>query len=183
MGNSSSTEEEEHHVKIDTGDFMKVKQTLDDTICEELREQLGFEENHALGNVKLLLMTIACLFALAAQFWPVEFPESRPILFVCCASYFVLSGVLQCILSFIEKDCIFQTKEGNGYPALRICTNFQRFQEYFEISVSEDVKDSPVSTSKIMIGNYFTAKGEYWEEGFAKEVSKALEKFKSKKFD
>ncbi|CAM9801253.1 unnamed protein product [Heterosigma akashiwo] len=183
MGNSSS-EPEENYPKIDTGDFMKVKQTLDDSLTEHLKDDLGFKENTALGNVKLLLMFASCCFALAAQFWPVDFPESRPVLFLCCASYFILSGVIQFIMSFIEVDMIFQTLPGNGCPKLRICTNFPRFQTDYEIRIQEDAKGTKnVATTKLFIGKVFTKKGEFWEEGFRDEVTNAIEKFKSKKYD
>ena len=58
-------------------------------------------------------MFISCLFALLAQFYPEPFPESRPLLALCCGAYFVLSAIMQFIVTFIDKDTImfFKPKE------------------------------------------------------------------------
>jgi hypothetical protein len=45
---------------------------------------LGYKENHYWDNIKLLLMMVACAFAMVAQFYPMPFPQSRPLLGVCC---------------------------------------------------------------------------------------------------
>lgn len=55
-------------------------------------------------------MAIACAFAMVAQFAPLPFPESRIVIGVCCASYFVLSTVLQLITTIIDQDCILLTR-------------------------------------------------------------------------
>ena len=61
-------------------------------------------------NVKLLLMFVSCVFAMTAQFAPIPFPESREVLGICGSLYFVLSGILQFITTFIDKDMILLTK-------------------------------------------------------------------------
>jgi len=45
-----------------------------------------------------------------AQFAPLPFPDSRMVIGVCCASYFILSTVLQLITTIIDQDCILLTK-------------------------------------------------------------------------
>jgi hypothetical protein len=79
-------------------------------------EDQGFPEDHRLSNIKLLLGFVACVLALVAQFWPnplkpMPFPESRPLLLVCCGTYFAISFGLQAITSFYEKDAILYTLE------------------------------------------------------------------------
>lgn len=94
---------------IDTGDSVKVKQVLDDAAMEIIAKE-GYEGNFSWDNMKLLLMFVACVFALVAQFYPMPFPQSRPLLGICCACYFIISGVLQFIVTFIDKDTIMFTK-------------------------------------------------------------------------
>ena len=79
-------------------------------------EDQGFPEDHRLSNLKLALGFIACVLALVAQFWPnpfkpTPFPESRPLLLVCCVTYFAISFGLQAITSLYEKDAILFTLE------------------------------------------------------------------------
>lgn len=113
-----STEQEEEEVVyeevpephvIETGDSVKVKQVLDDATLEAVVEA-KYDPNFAAENLKLLLMFISCVFAMVAQFFPIPFPKSRPLLGVCCAGYFILSSVLQFIITFVDKDTIITTK-------------------------------------------------------------------------
>lgn len=98
----------EPHV-IETGDSVKVKQVLDDATMETIREA-GYNVNYASENLKLLLMFLSCVSAMVAQFYPLPFPKSRILLGVCCAAYFILSSILQFIITFVDKDTILMTK-------------------------------------------------------------------------
>jgi len=101
-------EEEMELLQLDVGDMIKVKQILDETVAATVLEQI--DEDYQFDNFKLVLMTIACIFAMIAQFAPLPFPDSRLIIGFCCASYFALSGVLQLITTLIDQDCILLTK-------------------------------------------------------------------------
>jgi len=101
-------EEEMELLQVDVGDMIKLKQILDETVAATILEQI--DEDYQFDNFKLLLMTIACIFAVIAQFAPLPFPDSRLIVGFCCASYFALSGILQLITTLIDQDCILLTK-------------------------------------------------------------------------
>jgi signal peptidase complex subunit 2 len=101
-------EKEEHHI-IETGDSVKVKQVLDDATVEAVTEA-GYKINYHSENLKLLFMFLSCVSAMVAQFYPLPFPQSRPLLGLCCAIYFILSTVLQYIVSFVDRDTIIITK-------------------------------------------------------------------------
>ena len=97
-------EEPAPHV-IETGDSVKVKQVLDDATSETLITD-GFVPNYFWENLKLFFMFLSCVFAMIAQFYPIPFPSSRPLLGFCCAMYFLLSTVLQGMITYIDKDII-----------------------------------------------------------------------------
>mmetsp|Transcript_9633 Transcript_9633/g.28748 ORF Transcript_9633/g.28748 Transcript_9633/m.28748 type:complete len:252 (-) Transcript_9633:123-878(-) len=101
-------EEEMELLQVDVGDMIKVKQILDETVAATILEQI--DEDYRFDNFKLVLMTVACIFAMIAQFAPLPFPNSRIVIGLCCASYFALSGILQLITTFIDQDCILLTK-------------------------------------------------------------------------
>ena len=62
MGGSNSAEapkeDEDPPVNVDTGDSVKVKQTLDEAVVKAVLDH-GYEEHHTLDNAKLLLMLVA----------------------------------------------------------------------------------------------------------------------------
>eukprot|EP01039_Chlorochromonas_danica_P008775 gene8775-9677_t len=169
---------------IDTGDSVKVKQVLDDTVIEAITSKAGYEANYSWDNFKLFLMFLACVFALVAQFYPMPFPASRPLLAVCCAFYFIISGVLQLIVSFVDKDTILFTKAKKDFPhELQIRTSFPRFQEYFTLIVQFKKDSSPCTTAKMYVGKYFTSKGEFEEEVFVSDVVSHVEAFVKQRYE
>lgn len=101
--------EEKDPFTIETGDSVKVKQVLDDATIKAITEG-GYDANYSWENTKLFLMFISCVFAMVAQFFPIPFPDSRPLLAVCCAAYFIISSVLQFFVTFVDKDTILFTK-------------------------------------------------------------------------
>lgn len=94
---------------IETGDSVKVKQVLDESTVTAVNEA-GYSIDYSWDNKKLFLMFISCVFALVAQFYPMPFPQSRVLLAVCCGAYFILSSVLQFIVTFVDKDTILFVK-------------------------------------------------------------------------
>ena len=88
---------------IELGDTLQVRQELDETICSTLCDDMNLTQDDSLENFKMLMMVIACAFAMTAQFSPIPFPDSRMLLGFCCASYFICSGILQFVTTFIQK--------------------------------------------------------------------------------
>lgn len=128
-------------------------------------------------------MALSCVFAMVAQFYPIPFPDSRPLLGACCAIYFILSGVLQYIMTFIDKDTILFTKPNKTTKdELRIRTAFTRFQEYFSLIVEDRNDSSRATTAKMYVGRYFTLKGEYDEERFKSDVKMHIKLFEQRKY-
>lgn len=179
--------------QVEIGDFVKVKQMLDESTAAAVIAS-KYPENLRWDNTKLALMVVACLFAMVAQFYPMPFPESRPLLGVCCTSYFIASSVLQLIVTYIEQDTImltFPKEDDDGKrigtdddDGLRIRTNFPRFQYDYTITVQKNVKDGPRTTESFIITDYFTEDGWFDADGFEEDVKKkAIQKFEAKKFD
>ena len=79
------------------------------------------------------------------------FPESRPLLGVCCLAYFLASTIIQLIVSYAEQDAILTTQplEGGKEGGLRVRTQFPRFQDEYTVILEEvGVKEPPTVSSK-----------------------------------
>lgn len=179
---------------IETGDSVKVKQVFDDTICFVLtdKKHANYQANYSFDNKKFLLMFFACAAALIAQFYPMPFPDSRGLIFVCCAVYFIISFVLQLIQMFVDKDCIlilYPKKDITSHETI-VRTSFARFQEYFELILEKQSKNSKSSqsqtetktTAKMYVGKYFTEAGEYDEESFTADLLLLLERYENQQY-
>lgn len=153
-------EDEVELFQVDLGDMVKMKQVLDESVCAAVLEHVP--ENYSWDNVKLLIMFTACVFAMVAQFAPIPFPDSRPLLGLCGAAYFLLSGVLQYITTFIDKDAILLTKpcdpqDEKQVPrknkdmtsyGLTIRSNLPRFSEWYTVRIEFSSSSSSSSNDK-----------------------------------
>jgi len=206
-------EEEMVYLQVDTGDIIKLKQILDETVASTFLEEnylegvdsdtrgknIGLSEEHMWNNIKLVIMTVACAFAMVAQFAPLPFPESRPVLGGCCAIYFALSGCLQLITTFLDKDCILVTnvmkkeqttetgRKKNPHlltHGLRIRTSLPRFSEFYTVQIEfQGLEDSPHVTNTWSVGKFFDVEGMFDEYGLEDEVEQLYRRFAAGKFD
>lgn len=196
---SSSTGEEAAAVielhQVDTGDIIKVKQVLDESVIASLIDACKLEENHYWSNIKLILMALACAFASVAQFAPIPFPDSRVILGICGSIYFIISGILQLIMVFVDHDAIGVMKpHKEGEKGIRIRTIFPRYTEFYTLIIEyEDKKEKETDKSNTenlpfvketwSIGKFFDVDGYFDAVGFETAVAGVYERFKNKKFD
>jgi signal peptidase complex subunit 2 len=209
---ASETVQEEELVlfQVDTGDIVKLKQILDECVSNTFlkpshleaidprAKNIGLNEDHKLNNTKLILMATACAFAMVAQFAPVPFPESRPLLGACCAVYFLLSGVLQLIFTFVDKDCILITKPMSDSEAsanlkknpnltkygLRVRTIFPRFSEFYTVQIEyQNLENSPFVKQTWSVGQFFDKEGMFDEYGLQYEVEATFRRFERGDFD
>jgi len=186
-------EDELELLQVDLGDMVKMKQVLDEAVAAAVLEHVP--EDYRWDNFKLCIMAGACVFAMIAQFAPIPFPESRPILGVCCVCYFIVSGILQFITTFIDKDSILSTKpvekcetnkEMEQY-GLRVRSSLPRFSEWYtvilEFQKPKETGPSPKVEQKWSVGKFFDKEGYFDEVGLTQEISKLVKRFQTKDYE
>jgi signal peptidase complex subunit 2 len=158
-------------LQVDLGDMVKLKQVLDESVVMAMLQHVP--EDYAWDNVKLSLMFVACVCALIAQFAPLPFPDCRPILGLCGTLYFVLSGLLQGLATFIDKDTILwscpvvpnkenasKEKDSTNHQkqpvvnnpdlythGVRVRSSLPRFSEWFTVTL--ELHDATTVTRKL----------------------------------
>ena len=140
-------------------------------------------------------MLASCIFAMIAQFAPLPFPESRPVLGVCGSLYFILSGILQLVTTYIDQDAILWTTACQTYKekpaAVCVRSNFPRFSEFYTVSLEYVLKDEkgnvlhnpPITTQTWSVGKFFDKEGYFYEAGIMEETKKVLQAFQAGKYD
>jgi signal peptidase complex subunit 2 len=189
-------EDELELLQVDLGDIIKIKQVLDESVSAAVLEHV--KEDYRWDNCKLWIMFLACACAMIAQFAPIPFPESRVVLGLCGSIYFILSGVLQFITSFIDKDSILLTKPIAADDArtkqnpkmakygLKVRSGLPRFSEWYTVIIEfEKVKniDSAASSDQVKqkwsVGQFFDKEGYFDEVGLSKEIDNLVERFEA----
>jgi signal peptidase complex subunit 2 len=199
-------------LQVETGDMIKVKQILDETVAATILDYL--DEDYRLDNMKLYIMTAACAFAMVAQFAPLQIPDdnSRMIIGACCCCYFILSGVLQLITIFFDLDCILLTKplpktyfeddekkkeyedklkQRKGQPnkymqkyGVRVRSQFPRYSEFYTIILEfEGLENTPSVEQKWSVGQFFDKEGWFDEIGLQLEIEKLFTRLEEGKYD
>ena len=179
-------------LQVDLGDMVKLKQILDEAVAAVLLDKF-LEEDYRLDNIKLSIMVTACLFAMVAQFAPLPFPESRPVLGACCCCYFILSGILQLITTFIDKDSILLTKPLQSTKTsnttlqkygVRVRSQFPRFSEFYTITLEfQGMENSPNVEQRWSVGQFFDKEGMFDEIGLQQEIEALFLRLDSGKYD
>ncbi len=185
-------EDELELLQVDLGDMVKLKQILDEAVAAALLDKY-LEEDYRLDNIKLAIMIAACLFAVVAQFAPLPFPDSRPILGACCCCYFILSGILQLITTFIDKDSILLTKpvpspktsnKDLQKHGVRVRSQFPRFSEFYTLILEfQGMENPPIVEQKWSVGQFFDKEGMFDEIGLQQEVEALFLRLESGKYD
>mmetsp|Transcript_7494 Transcript_7494/g.13554 ORF Transcript_7494/g.13554 Transcript_7494/m.13554 type:complete len:172 (-) Transcript_7494:49-564(-) len=168
---SDSTLELAYPVEI--GDTVQVKQCLDESLITTL--DATYPRSIRLDTIKVSLMIAACLFALIAQFTPEPFPESRLTLGICVSLYFVCSGLLQAVTTFVEKDTVFTAQD----KSFEVRTDLKRFESDYSFKVV--VNEKVVFSENWSIGLFFTEDGYFWNEGFEAKVKEVVTQALGKK--
>jgi signal peptidase complex subunit 2 len=73
-------------------------------------EELKYEDDVTVSNIKLIVGVVAVLIALMAQFYSVPFPQSRGFLMGCVVVYWLVNSALQLVHWCVDPDSILITK-------------------------------------------------------------------------
>jgi len=97
-------------LQVDKWDGCAVKNALDDTVKKIMIDTYGYAESHALMDGRLIICTVACLFALFAMVWDYfhPFPESRSVLIICVLAYFAMMVVLTFYTTYFEQGIFLE---------------------------------------------------------------------------
>lgn len=117
-----------------------MKRVLDDSAISFFITKKEFEEDFNISNWKIFLSFISALLGLLAHYYPEPYPKNYYILIFCILSYFFLSGILQLISMFVEKDFILFTKpkilQFNSTPiSIKVRSTLPKYDYHYTISI------------------------------------------------
>lgn len=182
--------------KSNLGDTATIKRLLDDKAVQVILDELNYEEDITLSNMKLVVGFSGVGAALVSHIYPGGFPKNWWVLLLCCFFYFFCSGVLQFILSFLELESVLMVhnKKGKTFPGLNIAASLPRFQEMYIIAITElptgmsllkAPKFRPENNDcyqlSLPVTKYFDEEGIFHEELFAYDVKKFMTDYENPK--
>ncbi|KAJ4458143.1 putative microsomal signal peptidase subunit [Paratrimastix pyriformis] len=145
-------------------DAREVKTVLDQAVVDCL-EKDGFKEKHLLTDIKLFLGLVCCAAAAVSHFYPAKFPANKPVLFICCALYFICVGIIEFIARFIQKDTIVDASSKTA--RLTAESTLNHFSPNYKITFHNlTSSDSHPATQTINITKMFSEDGTFLPDAF-----------------
>eukprot|EP01062_Namystynia_karyoxenos_P059980 TRINITY_DN51402_c0_g1_i1.p1 TRINITY_DN51402_c0_g1~~TRINITY_DN51402_c0_g1_i1.p1 ORF type:complete len:248 (+),score=93.86 TRINITY_DN51402_c0_g1_i1:94-744(+) len=185
-------------VRVALNDCRAIRHALDDYLEEVLTgEDYGYKVDHWVSNLKILLGGSAVLIAVGSHFFPMPFPENRWFLFGCAAAYFVLSSLMQGLISYVERDVVFMSQPSETGQRLRVQTQMNSFSTEYKIIAelvpavsgfiaghlmafwSRDVRGAGAATWSV--GRFFDDRGVMYNPGLEKMVAEVMASVKAKR--
>jgi len=169
-------------IRVDKWDGCAVKNALDDAVKNILIEKYKTVESHRLMDIRLGICFTSVGAAMFALLWDYlhPFPQSKPILIACVASYFVLMGVLTFYTMYIERGIFVEAYQDNN--KWTISSDMKRFEDEYTLSVEYSVggttNEAKLSKSA---SKWFTEEGDLINSKFEAEVSRLIESLKKDK--
>ncbi|XP_041482986.1 probable signal peptidase complex subunit 2 isoform X1 [Lytechinus variegatus] len=173
---------EEEPCKVDKWNGTAVKNALDDDIRRIFTKVFEYEENHSLIDNRLVLCSVACMFAIVALIYDYlnPFPESRSVLAFCVLAYFAMMSLLTLYTTMIEKNHFLVTnqKDPAGLdPSDTWCCDsyMKRFDDEYNLVLQfEDGKTKEKRESSITksVGAWFDESGLLLHDRFQSDVCK-----------
>lgn len=125
------------------GDSNTMKRLIDDAVIEVmLEDESPFVEDVALSNMKLIIGFGSVGASVVSHIFPAPFPKNWWVLLGCVAWYFIGSGILQLLLSFVELESIvllrYKGKERAAGRAagINVSSHFPRYQDVFTLGIT-----------------------------------------------
>ena len=100
---------------LDKWDVSAVKNRLDDAVKYYITNDLKYDENFLLIDIRLMISSAAVGVATFALIWDYlnPFPQSRSVLMLCVLSYFVFMVLLTLYTTMWEKGTFLKAKKDN----------------------------------------------------------------------
>lgn len=119
----------------------------------------------------MAIMVVSCVSAIVAQLYPLPFPANRALLAVCVLIYFALSGVLQFMVSFLDRDVTYRSLPSQGpAPGRAILRTALPRGSHIYTCIIEFPAGHEVARFENSVGRYFTTTGELIPERVRKDV-------------
>lgn len=193
--------------KTNLGDSATIKRIMDDAVIQVVLDEthmgLNYQEDSALSNLKLVVGFAGVGASLVSHVYPAPFPKNWFVLLLCCAWYFLMSGILQLILSFCELESILLVRGLTpDMPGLNFSSHMPRFQEMYTLGITPLPKGSlglasapkfrpmPASTEVATsadgsqkqwpVNLFFDEEGTFSEEAFIDDVRAFVQAYHSK---
>jgi len=121
----------------------------------------------------MAIMTAASVSALVAQFYPLTFPDNIWVLGVCVVIYFALSGVLQFMVTFMEKDFIYGSSPIGGCGNVVLRSSLPKGSQWYTLT-AEFPKGTQVGKLVRSVGEYYRKSGFLVPESVERDIKSVL---------
>eukprot|EP00462_Mataza_sp_D1_P009490 CAMPEP_0175165030 /NCGR_PEP_ID=MMETSP0087-20121206/26806_1 /TAXON_ID=136419 /ORGANISM="Unknown Unknown, Strain D1" /LENGTH=179 /DNA_ID=CAMNT_0016454255 /DNA_START=18 /DNA_END=554 /DNA_ORIENTATION=+ len=154
------------------------KHCLDNAVKQFMVDKKQLSEDTRASNYKLIMGFVGTVIALMSQFYPMPFPECRPILAVGVVVYFILHSAISYIM-YKEGNTVFQSVPKHEIPGLNISTHMFCFEVGYYVTISKVVNGELIDKEEkeLKINNFFDTEGDFLKEPFFLQLDGILTEY------
>jgi signal peptidase complex subunit 2 len=130
---------------------------------------------------QMVISAVSCVLAGYAYMYPLKYPDNRHVLLFCCGLFWLFNIVLY-LISLLEGARIVETKTTKTCPTKLIVSSalpLHSDQYSFEVMATNKNNNSSTAESTHSITKWFSEDGSFFDEDFAAEVRRTIEKVES----
>ena len=105
-------------VSINKYDPFQLKGALDDELTFLLEEDKGFHEDNKFTDAKILVALVACTLGVVSHFYPIPFPQNKPLLIGCVVGYAICASLYYLIEKKWQGETFYVSRD-HGVNALK----------------------------------------------------------------
>ncbi|KAM0687708.1 hypothetical protein COBT_001049 [Conglomerata obtusa] len=135
-------------VKSDLATLKPIKITVDDILTQLLRTEHNYKQNHLITDFRILIGLISTGLAAILTYLSLyqDFKTYKQTATIILIAYFGLNGVMEVLLRFINRGCIFHGKNEKG--TIKIFTHVKAPDSNYVVMVYRNGKSIPEKWDK-----------------------------------
>ncbi|KAM0673743.1 Signal peptidase complex subunit 2 [Gurleya vavrai] len=167
-------------IKTDISTLKPIKITIDDVLSQLLRVEHNYKQSHLITDFRIIVGLISTGLAAFLTYLSVyqEFKIYKETAICILVSYFFLNGVLEIVMRYLNKGCIFQGTNDKG--TIKVYSNIKAPDTNYILMVYRNGKDIPEKFNK-NVCDLFNEEGLFLHEIFINEVNEFLKMEKKDK--
>eukprot|EP00727_Mastigamoeba_balamuthi_P009888 m51a1_g5521 putative microsomal signal peptidase subunit (179) ;mRNA; r:419259-420158 len=175
-----ATTQPKEEVRVSPYNGHQAKQAIEDHVVSYMTGKLNFTEYNFWNDWRIFWGGLSCIVMILSHFYPMPWPQNKPLLVACVAIYAVASVVLHFTMTRYVKDSFLWTKGVKGAPALVLSSRMDKYGDMMTLVAELQSDDRVRSVLTMSITEWFDGNGVLHQPALNQAVDRLLANLRKK---